>query len=115
MVKSRRNESRLNRLGGSPVRTCIGCRERFAQDELVRLNLRDGKVVIVAKPGASVGRSIYLCPREKCFDAMARIGKLAFSRSKHNRIVVRLEETKLYILKNRFLSFIKTRNANSVS
>jgi hypothetical protein len=93
----------------APIRTCVGCRESFAQTELVRLNLRNGEIVIVAKPGDSRGRSVYICPSEKCFDSAFRRGALVFSRSKHNRIVVRVTDTERFILRNKFIAFMKSR------
>lgn len=61
----------------TPERTCIGCRRRRGQDELVRLVLEQGRVV-PARPGAT-GRSAYLCPEENCLGA-AEKGR-AFARA----------------------------------
>jgi len=92
-----------------PVRTCIGCHERLAQSELVRLNLRNGEIAIVFSSGLSRGRSIYICPHEKCFDAAFRRGAIAFSRNKHNRIFVKMNDTALFIFKNKFMAHVKSR------
>ena len=51
----------------TPERTCVGCRRRRGQDELVRLVQDHGRVV-QARPGAP-GRSAYLCPEQRCLDA----------------------------------------------
>lgn len=93
----------------SPTRTCIACRERSPQSELVRLNISAEKVVIVAQPRFADGRSVYLCPREKCFDSLKKTGRIDFARGKYNRHTVRLEETEWYILKNKFMNFIRER------
>jgi uncharacterized protein len=61
----------------TPERTCVGCRRRRGQDELVRLVAVQGSVV-QARPGAS-GRSAYLCPEEQCLEAAEK--KRAFARA----------------------------------
>ena len=61
----------------TPERTCVGCRRRRSQDELVRLAAVEGSVV-PARPGAS-GRSAYLCPQETCLEAAEK--KRAFARA----------------------------------
>jgi len=75
----------------------------------VRLNQDDGKVFIVANPGMINGRSVYICPREKCFDALAKSGRIEFARGKYNRLVIRPEQTEWYILKNKFMNFVRER------
>ena len=61
----------------TPERTCVGCRRKRGQDELVRLVAEQGRVV-KARPGAS-GRSAYLCPDERCLEAAEK--KRAFARA----------------------------------
>jgi len=61
----------------APERTCVGCRRRRAQDELVRLSL-EGGTVVPARRGAS-GRSAYLCPEEMCLEAAEK--RRAFARA----------------------------------
>jgi predicted RNA-binding protein YlxR (DUF448 family) len=61
----------------TPERTCIGCRRRRGQDELVRLVADRGRVVR-ARPGAP-GRGAYLCPDESCLDAAEK--RRAFARA----------------------------------
>jgi predicted RNA-binding protein YlxR (DUF448 family) len=61
----------------TPERTCVGCRRRRGQDELVRLVQVHGRVV-KARPGAP-GRSAYLCPQENCLEAAEK--KRAFARA----------------------------------
>ena len=61
----------------TPERTCVGCRRRRGQDELVRLVAAHGRVV-KARPGAP-GRSAYLCPEENCLEAAEK--KRAFARA----------------------------------
>jgi predicted RNA-binding protein YlxR (DUF448 family) len=61
----------------TPERSCVGCRRRRGQDELVRLVAAQGRVVR-ARPGAP-GRSAYLCPDQKCLEAAEK--KRAFARA----------------------------------
>lgn len=74
-----------------PIRTCVGCRERALQDELIRLKLAGGKVVIIRTGQDVSGRSIYLCPQQSCWQAALKRGSLTFKASKHERVTVRLE------------------------
>jgi uncharacterized protein len=61
----------------TPERTCIGCRRRRDQAELVRLAAVAGRVV-AARPGAT-GRSAYLCPEASCLEAAEK--RRAFARA----------------------------------
>jgi predicted RNA-binding protein YlxR (DUF448 family) len=67
-----------------PERTCLGCRARRPQPELVRLASRDGRVV-PAWPGAP-GRGAYLCPREECLEAAEK--KRAFARAFRGPVIM---------------------------
>lgn len=70
-----------------PTRTCVGCRTRRPQPELLRLTRRsDGAVV---RSGRRVrGRSAYLCPVEECLDRA--IKRRGFSRAFRGQAVVGL-------------------------
>jgi hypothetical protein len=61
----------------TPERTCVGCRRRRGQDELVRLVHVEGRVVL-AHPGAP-GRGAYLCPEDKCLEVAEK--RRAFARA----------------------------------
>ena len=61
----------------APERTCVGCRRKRGQDELVRLVASRG-LVVKARPG-DPGRSAYLCPEEQCLEAAEK--KRAFARA----------------------------------
>ena len=61
----------------APERTCVGCRRKRGQDELVRLVASHG-LVVKARPGAP-GRSAYLCPEDKCLEAAEK--RRAFARA----------------------------------
>ena len=59
-----------------PTRTCLGCRERRAKSELVRL-VRRADGVVVADPGAVLpGRGAYVCPEAGCVERALKTGKL---------------------------------------
>ncbi|MAM33224.1 MAG: nucleic acid-binding protein [Acidimicrobiaceae bacterium] len=48
-----------------PIRTCVGCRERLEQAELVRIRATpDGFA-----RGRGPGRGAYVCPDRACLDA----------------------------------------------
>ena len=64
-------------LVATPERTCVGCRRRRDQSELVRLVLKEGRVI----PGSAgaPGRGAYLCPDTTCLAAAEK--KRAFARA----------------------------------
>ena len=61
----------------TPERTCVGCRRRRGQDELMRLVADHGRVV-EARRGAP-GRGAYLCPEVRCLEAADK--RRAFARA----------------------------------
>jgi uncharacterized protein len=64
--------------GGSPVRTCVGCKERAAKSSLLRLVVNGGD--IVPDPQArQPGRGAYLHSSLACFELAQR--RRAFSRA----------------------------------
>jgi uncharacterized protein len=66
-----------------PVRTCIGCRERAAKHELLRVTAGsdvDGHPVVVPDPTATApGRGAHLHPTTECYDLAVR--RRAFTRA----------------------------------
>ena len=60
-----------------PERSCVGCRRKRVQAELIRLHVEAGRVCL-AVPG-SPGRSAYLCPDPACLAAAGR--RRAFGRA----------------------------------
>jgi uncharacterized protein len=55
-------------MGGVPVRTCIACRAKRPQTELIRIaRSRDGRVAVDERGGAP-GRGAYVCPGQSCID-----------------------------------------------
>jgi len=60
---------------GGPVRTCVGCRAKRPQPELIRIvRLAPEGIVEVGSRGP--GRGAYLCPRESCVHHAVRSGAL---------------------------------------
>lgn len=65
-----------------PVRTCIGCRQRAAKRELVRVTavIRHGQSVVEPDAdGAAPGRGAHLHPTIECYDLAVR--RKAFARA----------------------------------
>ena len=67
----------------SPVRTCIGCRERAAKAELLRVTAGsdvDGRPAVVPDPASTrPGRGAHLHPTIACYDLAVR--RRAFTRA----------------------------------
>ena len=66
-----------------PVRTCIGCRERAAKSELLRVTAGSdtaGRPAVVPDPAATrPGRGAHLHPTSACYDLAVR--RRAFARA----------------------------------
>jgi uncharacterized protein len=66
-----------------PVRTCVGCRQRAAKRELVRVTVGSdahGQPVVVPDPEATApGRGAHLHPTTECYDLAVR--RRAFTRA----------------------------------
>jgi len=66
-----------------PARTCIGCRERVAKSELLRVTVQlgtDGRPAAVPDlSGSAPGRGAHLHPTDRCFELATR--KRAFARA----------------------------------
>lgn len=59
----------------TPIRTCVACRQRRPQAELLRL--AQGPRGWQADPSRRLpGRGVYVCPRQTCLDTLAQ-GKAA--------------------------------------
>jgi len=60
----------------APTRTCLGCRQRRAKGELVRLvRAGDGEVVVDAG-GSRPGRGAYVCAVPECVQRALKPGRL---------------------------------------
>lgn len=51
----------------TPMRRCIGCRESFPQNQLIRLTFHD-EAIHVDRDGKSPGRGVYLCKNSECIE-----------------------------------------------
>lgn len=56
------------------MRTCIGCRTRRPQSELVRLRAAAGELLIETRGARGPGRGAYLCAKMDCWKAALRRG-----------------------------------------
>ena len=93
----------MNRAVGTPepVRTCVGCRRHDTSAGLVRLNVRDGQVVLAGRQAA--GRGAWLCPDTRCFEAAVR--RRGFDRAFRARVSVNDD------LRRRFTDVCEQREA----
>ena len=70
-------------MASEPVRTCVGCRERAAKRELVRVTVGSDAhgrpVVAVDARGTAPGRGAHLHPTTACYELAVR--KKAFDRA----------------------------------
>ena len=66
-----------------PIRTCVGCGERKAKFELVRIAFDDTGNILLDPRQKLPGRGAYLCKNETCYEIAAKRKKLdrAFRRS----------------------------------
>ena len=60
-----------------PERTCLGCRDRRRQGDLVRLVASAGRLTLAHK--ADPGRGAYVCAEQACFDKAVK--RRAFGRA----------------------------------
>ena len=80
MCRTRAKRDRATEVGHEaavPRRTCIGCRRTGAQSALVRVTVRERRVVV--DEAHAGGRGAYLCAKVECLDAALRRG--AFTRA----------------------------------
>lgn len=60
-----------------PIRTCINCRSRFFQEELLRLQCIEKKLTLFTKSG----RSFYLC--KECLTDKNKLEKVFYRQCKN--------------------------------
>ena len=58
------------------TRTCIGCRNKFNKNSLIRIVRTNNNDVIVDFKKTIEGRGAYICENIKCFDNMVKSRKL---------------------------------------
>ena len=71
--------------GRGPSRTCIGCRAVCPVGELVRLNLKEDRVVVTTRPA---GRGAWLHPCDECLRAAVQGNARAFARAFRRHVTV---------------------------
>lgn len=49
-----------------PQRTCVGCRQRRDQDQLLAITRHKDGTVTVNEPYRQIGRSAYICRKAEC-------------------------------------------------
>ncbi|WP_460716674.1 YlxR family protein [Nocardioides dilutus] len=84
MARNRTSSARSDSIPVTgPVRTCIGCRERAAKHELLRVTAgsdSDGHPAVVPDPTATApGRGAHLHPTTECYELAVR--RRAFTRA----------------------------------
>ena len=64
-------------MGPGPVRTCVACRRRRPQRELIRVARRpDGRVLPDVLGSRAEGRGAYVCPDKECIERAVGSGRL---------------------------------------
>ena len=77
-----------------PIRTCIGCRNEFPKNELVRIVRSDDGVIFIDAGGKANGRGAYFCGSPVCIKKIrkARMLDRAFGTTVPDEVYSRLEE-----------------------
>ena len=74
-----------------PIRSCVGCGRKAAQNQLLRFVAKDGRLV----PGSNEpGRGAYTCRRLACFERAA--SRRAFNRTLRQTVQIEQKLTSLY-------------------
>lgn len=60
-----------------PMRSCCGCREKKAKNELIRVVRTPDGAVELDKTGRKSGRGVYICNNPECFKKARKIGAIA--------------------------------------
>ena len=60
-----------------PLRQCVGCCERKAKGELLRVVRTPEGEIVLDFTGRKNGRGVYLCNNAKCLSKARKSGKLA--------------------------------------
>ncbi len=60
-----------------PMRSCCGCREKKAKNELVRIVRTPDGEVLLDKTGRKSGRGVYICNNAACLNKAKKIGAIS--------------------------------------
>lgn len=82
----------------TPIRRCVGCGERRAKNELIRVVYnKDTGEVKLDKKGKAPGRGAYLCPDKKCLEKakksknFSRTLKISISDEIYNKLMEEID------------------------
>lgn len=67
----------MPRAESQPLRTCLGCRERRPQGELLRLRRGDDGVELDSPHSRGHGRGAYVCAKMECWAVARRRGAVS--------------------------------------
>jgi predicted RNA-binding protein YlxR (DUF448 family) len=59
-----------------PIRTCVGCRARREQAELIRIGITEDGTLVARERGSSGGRSAYVCRSARCVIEALKPGRI---------------------------------------
>ncbi len=59
--------------GGVPIRTCVGCRRKLPQSDLLRVVMDDRGSIRPATVPRRQGRGAYVCPDVDCMERARRV------------------------------------------
>ena len=59
----------------TPTRRCVGCRESFSKQQLLRI-VKFNSNVFIDNTGKADGRGAYFCGKESCFKSIVKGRKL---------------------------------------
>ena len=59
-----------------PLRQCVGCSERKAKGELLRVVRTPEGEIVLDKTGRKNGRGVYLCSNVKCFNKARKSSRI---------------------------------------
>ena len=65
LVLSNKNKNHI------PLRMCLVCRQKFQQEDLLRISFSIGNVNIY-EDGEKIGRGCYVCVKEKCIKGLKK-------------------------------------------
>ena len=60
-----------------PMRSCCGCREKKAKNELVRIVRTPDGEVLLDKTGRKSGRGVYICNSTACLNKAKKTGAIS--------------------------------------
>ena len=62
-----------------PIRKCLGCGNRFAKNELIRIVRTPEGEIVLDETGKKSGRGAYVCKSASCLKKARKSGRIASS------------------------------------